>query len=41
MPTDPVSQLNLSKCQADFTYTMSVKAIKIHDTGKWHQVSVG
>jgi hypothetical protein len=22
------------KCQADFTYTMTVKTIKIHDTGK-------
>jgi len=34
MPPDPLSQLNLSKCQADFTYTMTVKAIQIQDTGK-------
>ena len=34
MPIDPVSQLNLSKYQADFTYPMDVKAIKIQDTGK-------
>jgi hypothetical protein len=34
MLTDPVSQPNLSKCQADFTYTMTVEAIKIQDTGK-------
>ena len=34
MPTDPVNQLNLSNCQADFTYTITVKTIKIQDTGK-------
>ena len=34
MPSDPVGQLNLSRCDADFTYTMTVKAIKIQDTGK-------
>jgi uncharacterized protein (DUF2252 family) len=34
MPSDPASRLKLSKCQADFTYTMTAKAIKIQDTGK-------
>jgi hypothetical protein len=27
-------QLNLSGCQADFTYEITVKTIKIQDTGK-------
>jgi hypothetical protein len=34
MPDDPAHHLNRSECQADFTYTMTVKAIKIQDTGK-------
>ena len=34
MPTDPAHQLNRSECQSDFTYSMTVKAIKIQDTGK-------
>ena len=34
MPLDPVSQCNCSACQADFNYTMTVKTIKIRDTGK-------
>jgi hypothetical protein len=34
MPDDPAHQPNRSTCQADFTYTMTVKAIKIEDTGK-------
>ena len=34
MPHDPARQLNRSKWQADFTYTMGVKTIKIQDTGK-------
>jgi hypothetical protein len=34
MPHDPAHQLNRSECQADFTYTITVKTIKIQDTGK-------
>jgi hypothetical protein len=34
MPDDPAHQLNPSGCQADFTYTITVKEIKIQDTGK-------
>jgi hypothetical protein len=34
MPPDPAHQLNRLACQADFTYTMTVKEIKIFDTGK-------
>ena len=34
MPDDPAHILNRLECQADFTYTMTVKTIKIHDTGK-------
>jgi hypothetical protein len=34
MPDDPVHQLNVSACQADFTYEITVKRIKILDTGK-------
>jgi hypothetical protein len=34
MPDDLAHQVNRSACQADFTYTMTVKTIKIHDTGK-------
>ena len=33
MPHDPAHQLNRSECQADFTYTMTVKEIKTQDTG--------
>jgi hypothetical protein len=34
MPDDPAHQLNRSACQAEFTYEITVKAIKIQDTGK-------
>ena len=34
MPHDPAHHLNRSECQADFTYTITVKTIKIQDTGK-------
>jgi hypothetical protein len=34
MPTDPASQRNRSACQADFSYTITVKEIKIQNTGK-------
>ena len=34
MPLDVPSQLNRTACQADFTYTMTVKVIKIQDTAK-------
>jgi hypothetical protein len=34
MPSDPAHQFNLSACEADFTYLITVKAIKIQDTGK-------
>jgi hypothetical protein len=34
MPPDPASQLNRLACQAAFTYSMTVKEIKIVDTGK-------
>ena len=34
MPDDPAHQLNRSVCQADFTYDITVKIIKIQDTGK-------
>ena len=34
MPDDPAHQLNPLKCKADFTYRMTVKTIKIEDTGK-------
>jgi hypothetical protein len=34
MPDDPAHHLNLSKSRADFTYTITVKQIEIHDTGK-------
>lgn len=38
MPPDPITQRNRSECQADFTYTMSVNAIKIQDTGKRREI---
>jgi hypothetical protein len=34
MPVDPPSQRSRSASQADFTYKMTVNAIKIQDTGK-------
>jgi hypothetical protein len=34
MPDDPAHQPNRSICQADFTYSMTVKDIKIEVTGK-------
>jgi hypothetical protein len=34
MSADPIGQFNRSECQAEFTYTMSRKFIKIQDTGK-------
>jgi hypothetical protein len=34
MPEDPAHHLNFLKSQADFTYTITVKTIKIEDTGK-------
>jgi hypothetical protein len=34
MSDDPAHQLNRAACQAEFTYGISVKAIKIQDTGK-------
>jgi len=34
MPPDPSQQLNRSPCQADFTYTTVLNAVKIQDTGK-------
>jgi hypothetical protein len=34
MPDDPARQLNRSECQADFTYAITVKTIKIQDSGK-------
>jgi hypothetical protein len=34
MSVDPASQLNRLECQAEFTYTMTPKVIKIQDTGK-------
>jgi hypothetical protein len=34
MPSDPAHQLNLSACQADFTYAITVNTIEIQDTGK-------
>jgi hypothetical protein len=34
MPHGPVHQVNRSACQADFTYTMTVKTKTIQDTGK-------
>ena len=34
MPSDPAHQLNRLVCQADFTYTMTIKTTKIQDTGK-------
>ena len=33
MTDDPAHHLNLLKCQADFTYRMTVRAIRILDTG--------
>jgi hypothetical protein len=40
MPLDPAHHLNPLACQADFTYTMTLRTIKIHDTGKGNK-SVG
>ena len=34
MPPDPAHYLNPLESQADFIYTMTVKEIKIQDTGK-------
>ena len=34
MPDDPAHILNRLECQADFTYEITVKTIKIHDTGE-------
>jgi hypothetical protein len=34
MPDDPAHILNRLECQADFTYRMGPKTIKIEDTGK-------
>jgi hypothetical protein len=34
MPPNPVHQLNRAVCQADSTYSMTVKEIRIVDTGK-------
>ena len=34
MPDDPAHNLNPSACKVDFTYTITVKTIKIHDTGR-------
>jgi hypothetical protein len=34
MPQDPAHYPNPSESQADFTYTITVKEIKIEDTGK-------
>jgi hypothetical protein len=34
MPDAPAHSLNRSACQAGFTYTTTVKTIKIEDTGK-------
>jgi len=34
MPDDPAHQLNRFECQADFSYEITVKTIKIRDTGK-------
>jgi len=34
MSAEPAHQFNPSVCQADFTYTMTEKAVKIQDTGK-------
>lgn len=34
MSAAPASQLNLSARHADFTYRMTVNAIKIQDTGE-------
>jgi hypothetical protein len=31
---DPAHQLNPLPCQADFTYTMNLNVVKIHETGK-------
>jgi hypothetical protein len=31
---DPAHQLNRLECQADFTYEITVKAIKTQETGK-------
>ena len=33
-PHDPAHPLNRSACQSDFIYEITVKAIKIQDTGK-------
>jgi hypothetical protein len=34
MPPDPAHQFNPAECGADFTYTMSLNAVKIVDSGK-------
>jgi hypothetical protein len=34
MPSDCARQLNRSKCQAEFTYAITVNTIEIQDTGK-------
>ena len=34
MPPDAPSQRNRSECQAEFTYAISLKEIKIQDTGR-------
>ena len=40
LPRDPAHRLNPLECQADFTYTITLGTIKIHDTGKGRK-SVG
>ncbi|MGA8659297.1 MAG: hypothetical protein WB586_24485 [Chthoniobacterales bacterium] len=37
MPPDAPSQRNRSECQAEFTYAISLKEIKIQDTGRWEK----
>jgi hypothetical protein len=34
MPDDPAHQHNPSECHADFTYTITLKRIKIEDIGR-------
>ena len=34
MPPDLANQFNPLRCQADFSYTMTPKTVKIRDTGK-------
>jgi hypothetical protein len=39
MPPDPAHHVNRLECQADFTYMMTVKTIKIQETGRARQAA--